>query len=97
MDTGMALARLGVLIGMKKKETQGFKVMTPILASGPHECWTCYSCLPGPSHPLRRAAVLSTQLDKGFTGENGSRFTTKPIAKSQLCNTGPIMSSLWAC
>lgn len=95
VDTGTALARLGVLIGTKKKETQGFKAMTPILASGPHECWTCYSCLPG--HPLRRAAVLSMQLEKGFTGENGSRFTTKPIAKSQLCNTGLILSSLWAC
>lgn len=71
MDTGMALARLGVLIGMKK-ETQVFKAMTPILASGPRECWTC---LPGPSNPLRRVAVLSTQLEKGFTGENGSRFT----------------------
>lgn len=46
-------------------------------------------------NPLRRAAVLSTQLEK-VLGENGSRFTTRPIAKSQLCNTGPILSSLWA-
>lgn len=39
VDTGMALARLGgVLISMEKKETQSFKVMTPILASGRQEC-----------------------------------------------------------
>lgn len=55
-----ALARLGVLIGVKRKETQGFKAMTPILASGPHECWP--AILAG--NPLKRAAVLSTQLEK---------------------------------
>lgn len=40
-DTGVELTRLGGVISMEK-ETQNLKMMAPVLALGPHECWTCY-------------------------------------------------------